>query len=201
MLLRPRHSTPPPPGESVLASRALVIALTAFLMTPVVRVAAQDGASEAPLSSVGFLVGSWEGEVAGELGVGRAIREYEVVLDGQFLLSRHASVRLPQEESPAGDHHRELGVFSYDQQRSTIMYRQFVVEGYVNRYTCALHGGGLHGFTCVTEAVENGPELRGRWTVTAENEFVFDEEFELAEPGEDFTLLFTNRWVRRPALN
>ena len=123
------------------------------------------------------------------------------MLDQQFLVSRHASVRLPQEESPAGDHHRELGVFSFDQQRSAIVYRQFVVEGYVNRYTCALHGGGLHGFTCVTEAVENGPELRARWTVTAENEFVFDEEFELAEPGEDFTLLFTNRWVRRPSLN
>ena len=201
MLLRPRHCTPLHPGQSVFARRALASALIAVLVTPVARLAAQDGESEAPLSSLLFLVGSWEGEVSGALGEGQALREYELMLDQQFLVSRHASVRLPQEESPAGDHHRELGVFSFDQQRSAIVYRQFVVEGYVNRYTCALHGGGLHGFTCVTEAVENGPELRARWTVTAENEFVFDEEFELAEPGEDFTLLFTNRGVRRPSLN
>ena len=48
MLLRPRHCTPLHPGQSVFARRALVSALIAVLVTPVARLAAQDGESGGP---------------------------------------------------------------------------------------------------------------------------------------------------------
>ena len=142
-----------------------------------------------------MLEGAWEGTIDGALGTGTGVRTYEYILDDNFVLLKHASVRPPQPKSPTGDHHRELGVFSFDRNRGKIIYREFIVEGYVNTYVCDVTAGEQR-IACVTESVENGPGLRARWTVTIENRHAFTELFELAEPGEDFVLLFTNRWRR-----
>ena len=152
-----------------------------------------------PLAALNFLVGTWEGQIDGSLGTGTGIREYEWILDDNFLMSTHASVRMPQPRSPGGDHHREVGIFSYDSERELIVYRQFVVEGFVNRYTCQPPDAGP-GFTCVTEGVENGPGIRARWTMTPSDGFTLEEVFELGEPDQEFGIRFTNRWIRRPTL-
>lgn len=47
------------------------------------------------------------GAIDGKLGTGTAVRECEFILDRQFLVSRHSSVRLPQDKSPTGDEHKE----------------------------------------------------------------------------------------------
>jgi hypothetical protein len=93
-------------------------------------------APEDPWAPFRPLVGRWEGAIDGRLGTGTGVREYEFILDGNFLVSRHASVRLPQQKSPKSDHHRELSIFSLDQERGLIVLRSFMVEGFVNEYTC-----------------------------------------------------------------
>jgi hypothetical protein len=142
-------------------------------------------------------VGSWKGSIDGMLGTGSGIREYELILRDNFLLSKHSSVRSPQEKSPRGDQHEEMGIFSFDKERNKTVYRQFMNEGFVNQYVCDVEP---NRFVCVTESVENGSGMRARWTVIIANRYAFEETFELASPGEDFKHLFTNRWVRAPAL-
>lgn len=58
------------------------------------------------------LEGAWEAGISGKLGVGAGLREYELIFGGLYLVHRHASVRRRQEESPEGDHDRELAVYS-----------------------------------------------------------------------------------------
>ncbi len=73
---------------------------------------AEEGASTDPWEPLRFLAGRWNGSIDGRLGTGTAKRHYEFVLGGRFLLTKHSSVRLPQEKSPEGDHHEEIGLFS-----------------------------------------------------------------------------------------
>ena len=153
-----------------------------------------------PLAALRFFVGEWEGTISGPLGEGSGVRVYESILDDTYLTFRHSSVRVPQPESPLGDRHREVAIISYDTERNAVIYRQFVVEGFVLQYTCALQGGDALGMVCESESVENGAGMRARLTIQARDEFAFDETFDLAEPGQELERLFTNRWVRRPSI-
>ncbi len=144
-----------------------------------------------------LLVGTWDGVIDGQLGRGTGVREYEFILEENFLLFRQSSVRMPQELSPDGDHHRELSIFSYDADRETIVLREFFVEGVVSRYTCDIDGSTV---TCVAEEIENGPGMQARLVLEVHDAFSFEEIFELAFPGEDLSVYFTNRWTRRPVL-
>ena len=146
---------------------------------------------------LGDLVGSWEGTIEGSLGTGTGVRDYELILDDQFLLWRHASVRLPQPSSPEGDHHRELGVFSYDTERERLILREFMVEGVVDRYVCELEDRRID---CVAEHVESGPGISARLTLDIHDAYRFDERFELMLPGNERPIVFTNRWSRVPKL-
>lgn len=42
--------------------------------------------------------------------------------------------------------------------------------------------------------------MRARLTVTIADRYRFEERFELASPGQDLQLYFTNRWTRVPDL-
>jgi hypothetical protein len=163
---------------------------------------AQEGGEPVadPWGTLRPLEGTWEGEIGGGLGVGSGLRSYEFVLDGVFLLVRQASVRLPQPESPTGDHHRELGVYSYDAERGTLVYRQFIVEGYVLEYACS-DDAYERRLVCTTERVENGSGMRARETIHLTSDHEFEETFELASPDGELELLFTNRWRRVPRLD
>ena len=61
-----------------------------------------------PFAVLRPLVGWWEGSVEGRLGTGKAVRRYEFIVGGKYLMSRHSSVRLPQEKTPEGDQHEEI---------------------------------------------------------------------------------------------
>jgi hypothetical protein len=145
-----------------------------------------------------LLEGTWEAGIDGRLGQGVGRRSYEFIFDGMYLVSRHASVRLPQELSPEGDHHRELAVYSYDRERGTIVLREFIVEGYVLRSTCETEP---RRFVCTAEAIESGPGMRSRLTVEISDPYRFEEIFELASPGEELRVYFTNSWTRVPDLH
>ena len=50
------------------------------------------------------------------------------------------------------------------------------------------------------EHVESGPGFRARVEIDHKSSYQFTERFELAEPGHELELYFTNRWTRGPKL-
>lgn len=162
------------------------------------REAGRDGEALDPWKPFNTLVGNWEGQIDGKLGTGNGVRRYEFIFGGKYLLLRHESVRLPQEKSPEGDQHQELGVFSYDRQRNVIVLREFMNEGVVVRSPCAVNDKKI---VCASEEVESGPGIRSRLTLEIVDRYRFKEVYELAFPGRELEHYFTNHWVRMPVLN
>lgn len=143
-----------------------------------------------------MLEGRWEGEIDGALGTGKGVRRYEFLMNGKFLISRHNSVRLPQAASPEGDQHGELGVFSYDSERETLVLREFMGEGVVIRSTCAIDGSKV---VCTSESVESGPGIKARLTLQIRDRYRFTEQYEMAWTVEDdLKPYFNNLWTRVP---
>lgn len=158
---------------------------------------AQTPREKDPWGPLRSLEGHWQGAISGKLGTGTGVRDYELILDEHFLTFRHDSVREPQEKSPEGDHHRELSIFSFDSERQKIVLRSFNVEGFVLQYLCNAAGNKI---TCESERVESGPGFRARMEIDIKSPYEFTGRFELAEPGKDLELYFTNRWTRAPKL-
>lgn len=181
-----------------LVVAALAVGMGSFLHASSGPAAAQQReGGEDPWEPYRLLEGTWEGEIDGRLGRGVGRRSYEFVFDGRYLVSRHASVRLPQERSPDGDYHRELGVYSYDRERGTVVLREFMEEGFVIRSDCRTEA---RRFVCVAEEVESGSGIRARLTVEIADRYRFREVYELGWPGEELELYFTNTWTRVPEL-
>ena len=190
------------------AKRALSIGITllvgAWALVSAERLRAQNAPAEQqqnaepdPWEPLRLLEGTWEAAIDGRLGKGVGLRRYEFIFDGLYLVSRHASVRPPQEKSPEGDHHRELGVYSYDRERGKIILREFFEEGYVLRSVCETEP---MRFVCTGEEIESGPGMRSRLTIEIADSHRFDEIFELGWPGKELQVYFTNTWTRIPDL-
>lgn len=146
-----------------------------------------------------LLEGDWEGAIDGKLGTGRALRRYEFIMEGQYLMSSHNSVRLPQGQSPEGDQHAELGVFSFDSERETLVLREFMGEGVVVRSPCTVEDATV---VCISESVESGPGIRARLTLMIEDRYRFTEKYEIAWSKEhELEVYFNNQWTRAPSLH
>ena len=169
----------------------LAVVLTAWTCTAPAEQADEPDDVFGPLR---LLEGAWEGAIDGKLGTGTGVRRYEFIMHGKFLMSRHISVRLPQEASPEGDEHEELGVFSYDSERKSLVLREFMGEGVVVRSPCTVDGMEI---VCVSEAVESGPGIRARLTLTITDQYRFTERYEIAWSGDqELEHYFTNSWTR-----
>ena len=159
----------------------------------------QENDDEAdPWAPLDLLTGSWEGVIDGLQGTGRGLRRYQRIIGGKYVSMRHTSVRLPQEKSPKGDQHEELGVFSFDSERRKIVFREFMIEGFVIRYVCETEP---KRFVCTTESVESGPGIRARLTIEIADRYRFEEIYEIGWPGKELVVYFTNQWTRVPELD
>ncbi len=182
-------------------ARASTVGLLFLLATLPIVAQEEQGNDEAADPDIWeafrVLDGAWEAEISGKLGVGVGRREYEFIFGGLYLVHRHASVRQPQEDSPEGDYHRELAVYSYDRERQITVLREFMGEGYVLQYRCDVES---KRFVCVSEQVESGSGIRARLTVNIQHRNAFEELYELAFPGEELQVYFRNNWTRVPDL-
>lgn len=143
-----------------------------------------------------MLFGSWTGSVTGVAGEGRGTRSYELIMDGRFLLVRDRTEFSAQERNPEGEVHQDWGLISYDEHRELYVLRQFLIEGYVNQYTLT-SPSAQNQLMFVTESIENLPEgWRARETLSFTDEDHFAEEFDLAEPGQDFQPTIQVFWER-----
>ncbi|HEX8031086.1 MAG TPA: hypothetical protein VF491_21610 [Vicinamibacterales bacterium] len=134
------------------------------------------------------LIGRWTGTSEGDPGNGTVEREYERVLGGRFIRVRNTSTYLPQSKNPKGERHEDEGFISFDGSRKRLVLRQFHVEGFVNTY--AQDPEAKPGtIIFLSEGIENiPPGYRARETYTFTGPDEFEEVFELAEPGKEFTV-------------
>ena len=159
-------------------------------------VSGQEKPPPAPLAALDALIGRWEGTSEGQPGQGKVEREYTKILNGRFVQTRNRSVYPSQARNPKGETHDDMGIFSYDNARKRIVFRQFHVEGFVNQYVMepAVKPGVL---VFTTEAIENiPPGWRARETYTLLGPDEFEEVFELSEAGKPFEVYSRARLKR-----
>jgi hypothetical protein len=157
---------------------------------------AQTGSAPDVWAPLRFLVGTWEGEVNGQPGSGKGVREYRLVLGNKYLEVRSKSTYPIQPKNPKGEVHEDWGMISYDRFRKKFVLRQFHVEGFVNQYAAEPAREGVLSFQ--SESIENIPagfQARETYTIAGPDSFV--ERFELAEPGKDFELYSETRFRRK----
>jgi hypothetical protein len=133
-------------------------------------------------------LGTWEGEVHGEPGTGKAERSYAFRLHDRFIEITNKSVYPPQEKNPKGEIHEDIGFVSYDARATKFMLRQFHAEGFVNQFALETLDEQQHTLVFVSTAIENiAPGWRAKETYRFLDKDEFIETFALAAPEKDFT--------------
>jgi hypothetical protein len=182
-------------GRRSVSPGRKVAGLVLLLALAPATVNAQEPAAD-PFAPLSFMLGRWTGTSEGQPGKAKVLREYKRALRGRFIQTTNRSEWAPTEKHPAGEIHEDEGWFSFDRTRKRIVFRQFHVEGFVNRY---LQEGDKPADTLVftSEAIENIPEgWRARETYRVLGPDEFEEIFELAEPGKPFELYSRTRLKR-----
>ena len=129
-----------------------------------------------------FLLGSWEG--SGENS--SVTHEYAVVLQDKFIKSRTRSETEPKNGATVGEVHEDEGFFSYDPQRATIVFRQFLSEGFVNTYVLEPRESSSEPLVFTSESCEGAGNLRARLIIHPLSPDQYRMVLELASPGKDF---------------
>jgi hypothetical protein len=131
------------------------------------------------------------------VGTGSVERTYSLTLENQFIEVRNRSVYPPQNSNPSGEIHEDLGLISYDKDRSLYVMREFHVEGYVNQYILEPPIEDSQPFVFVTESIENiAAGWRARTTLEVMSKDSFRETFDLAGPDQEWACYITNEFTR-----
>ncbi len=135
-----------------------------------------DGSSP-NLSVLEPLLGSWTGTSTGVFGTAELTRSGEYVLQDRF-------IRLSTRSVSENEVHEDIAFFSYDQERETIVMREFHAEGFVNHYVLVDAADGVLIFD--SEHIENpfDPTLRARTVIRLTDPPT--ETLELATEGGPF---------------
>lgn len=174
--------------KTVLISSVLL--LTCCLM-------AQNKSEIQSTSPFEYFEGSWTGKETGKSGIGQGEREYQFILDHNYLFQENKSVFEPQEKNPKGEIHQDWAFYSYDKMREKYILREFHSEGFVNQYTLDSLSADGKTMIFVSEAIENVPDgWRARVSFMIQNENKFSETFELAGLGKEFSQVLENKWTR-----
>jgi hypothetical protein len=149
-----------------------------------------------PLSVLDSFLGKWQGTQEGQPGKGTVERDYTRIMRSRFVDTRNRSTYPPQQNNPKGEAHEDAGIFSHDNARKRIVFRQFHVERFVIQYVMEpMATPGTLVF--VSESIENIPAgFRARETYTIIGPDEFEEVFEIAEPGKDFSVYSRARLKR-----
>jgi hypothetical protein len=145
-----------------------------------------------------YFIGSWVGEGEGQMGKGKYERSYQWALNGNFIQIRNKAAYLPQEKSPQGEIHEDIGYISFNATENRFMLRQFHVEGYINEYKMEKLDGAEQLYVFNSFEIENIPAgWRARETYEIVNQDEYIEIFELAPPGKDFQVYSKATMKRR----
>ena len=170
-----QHTPPPVAGENpqVVVSRQKAMAWEAF----------------------GVLAGTWQVAIDGKLGLAPGVRQYKFILKDRYLLVRQESAHPSQPKYPGGDEHSDLGIYSYDKARDSIVYRQFFSEGVIVQFTCDFEG---KRFLCVSERTESscGMQVEARFSFEIVDSERLKEVYEIGFDGRDLEVYFVIDLIR-----
>ena len=147
------------------------------------------------LEPLSFFLGEWDGSGKAPEGPSALTRNYELVMDGNFIRMENSALFNPAKK---GDNppHEDFGVFSYDKTRNKIVFRQFLSEGFVNQYTVDIRDSGKT-IIMETESIENlGAGFKARYEIKILGPNSFSEDFYLSSPGKESKCLIKNKFER-----
>ncbi|MEW5702077.1 MAG: hypothetical protein AB1792_07610 [Candidatus Zixiibacteriota bacterium] len=145
------------------------------------------------------LVGRWEGTGSSQAGTSTVSTEFALVLDSQFIRVSNRSVIAPQENTPQGEVHDDVGYISFDRQRDRHVLREFLSEGYVSQYTLDSVATEPMILVFTSEALENAPPgMTARLRYELSGGDTLRSWFELAFPGKDFSCFIQQQLRRTP---
>jgi hypothetical protein len=185
-----------------ISRRALAgVAVGGLVLARAGVVVAADAPAAGPLRKdlmpLARFIGKWKGKGDGEPGHSTLERTYEPTLGSKFLMVHHQSNYAPQPKNPKGETHNDVGFISFDRSRKVAVLRQFHVEGFVNQFTAPAAMLGAQTIVFDSEAIENIPAgFKARETYKWNGADAFEEIFEIAEPGKDYTVYSHNRFKR-----
>lgn len=144
-----------------------------------------------------FLIGNWQGVETGVAGDGIGFRTYSYELNKNYIVEKNQSTFPKTEKKPKGEVHRDFGVISYNSNDSSIVFRQFHVEGFTNIYVLDEKLSTETKFIFITREIENNP---GNWVaksaITKVSDTEFIETFEIAMDGVNYTPFLKNYWYK-----
>lgn len=167
-----------------------VILILSFVLAASFTLFAQDDA----FNKLDFLIGSWSGEGTG-FGNSKSeiTAEYKYVMDGNFIEVVHESFFEPTDKNREGEHHIDKGMISFDKSRNRLVYRQFNIEGFFNRYVLVDSLSNNEKLVFETESIENFvPGGKARFTIIKTGKVEIKTIFDLSFPGKEFACYGTN---------
>lgn len=155
-------------------------------------------AQENNLARVEFLIGSWSGSGSGFGNAKSTIEaEYKSVMNGQYIYVEHNSQFEPTGENPEGEKHTDMGFFSFDKVKNAVVYRQFNIEGFVNKYVLVDSLSNETKLVFETDEIENFvPGGKARWTVIKLGKNEIETVFDLSFPGKEFACFGRNKLTK-----
>ncbi len=144
------------------------------------------------------LGGEWDGEESGKAGIGTGDRSYQWIFNNKYLFQKNTSVFEPQPQNESGETHKDWAFFSYDGIRDKIVLREFHNEGFVIQYVLDSLSADLKTWVFNCESIENlPPGWKARLTIIMEDDYTFNEFFDLAAPDKDYDRFIQNHWKKR----
>ena len=171
--------------------------MKALITIPLFLVCLFSSSGQEDLQKFEFLIGNWQGVETGVAGEGIGFRSYTYELANNYLFVNNQSTFPKSAKKTMGEVHRDVGIFSYNQTTSKIIFRQFHIEGFTNIYELDTAASTDSSFVFITREIENNP---GNWKAKLRlerlNENQFKEYFYIATEGENYSLFLSNQWTR-----
>jgi hypothetical protein len=144
-----------------------------------------------------FLIGNWQGVETGVAGDGIGFRTYSYELNKNYIVQKNQSSFPKTEKKPKGEVHRDFGVMSYNSNNSSIIFREFHVEGFTNIYVLDEGLSNESKFVFITREIENNPgNWKARVIIEKKSKAEFIEYFDIAMDGKNFTPFLKNYWYK-----
>ena len=169
------------------------ICFMAFALFPVFL----TGQVNYSLNNFAFLIGDWQGVESGLAGDGIGFRTYSWELNKNYIMVKNASHFPKSDKNPRGEVHRDIGIMSYNSNDSSVVLREFHVEGFTNIYVLDIAESTDSSYIFISREIENNP---GNWraclTIKILPDKEFTEIFEIATDGQNFKEWLRNHWFK-----
>jgi len=163
----------------------VVLLLMGMFLTSVLR----SGEKEDTWQVFKPLVGEWKGDGAGFGDVTDVTHLWDLVLQGKYLRLRTKSVSRKEGKSVElqEEIHEDVGFLSWDTDRKSFVFRQFLSEGFINTFDVTINSEKPLMMIFGHRETESGGGMRAQMTLSFTGDTKYDMVLDLAGPGKEFS--------------